>query len=311
MAKFLNTQSINEWIPKLINSARRELVIIVPYIKTSKRLHTELVKANERGVETIIVYRELSLNEYEKEKLLSIDNLNLMHHPNVHAKCYMNEDLLIISSMNMYEFSAQNNREMGILLHLINIEESTEENPTAIKHSNSDGNSIFQDAVFEIRDIINGATMERPSRETVEEGFEVEIIKTDEERTLETCAKLNKVFVHKKFTPQPIPRSRYFMPTCTNYFDHLDLSFTNRAELKFTYPEERVSQIFDRFKTTYQEYRFTGFKFYWNYYKSILTLYPDKNHAIWKNKETITDEEYYSLMRQGIDDLVAYLRQFI
>lgn len=34
---------------------------------------------------------------------------------NLHAKCYLNEDVGIITSMNLYEFSQINNNEMGIL----------------------------------------------------------------------------------------------------------------------------------------------------------------------------------------------------
>jgi hypothetical protein len=36
--------------------------------------------------------------------------------PNLHAKCYFNEDRMVITSMNMYEFSEKHNREMGVLL---------------------------------------------------------------------------------------------------------------------------------------------------------------------------------------------------
>lgn len=35
---------------------------------------------------------------------------------NLHAKCYMNEELCIITSLNLYEFSQVNNNEMGILI---------------------------------------------------------------------------------------------------------------------------------------------------------------------------------------------------
>ena len=33
---------------------------------------------------------------------------------NLHAKCYLNENTAIITSMNLYLYSQQNNREMGI-----------------------------------------------------------------------------------------------------------------------------------------------------------------------------------------------------
>ena len=35
---------------------------------------------------------------------------------NLHAKCYISESAAIITSMNLYEFSQQNNDEMGILV---------------------------------------------------------------------------------------------------------------------------------------------------------------------------------------------------
>ena len=35
---------------------------------------------------------------------------------NLHAKCYLNEELCIITSSNLYEFGQVNNNEMGILI---------------------------------------------------------------------------------------------------------------------------------------------------------------------------------------------------
>lgn len=63
------------------------------------------------------------MSERDKQKLKSIDNLNLMNHPNVHAKCHYNENYLLIASMNLYEYSEINNREMGVLFHRVNISE--------------------------------------------------------------------------------------------------------------------------------------------------------------------------------------------
>ena len=35
---------------------------------------------------------------------------------NLHAKCYMNENEALLTSMNLYEFSQINNNEMGIIV---------------------------------------------------------------------------------------------------------------------------------------------------------------------------------------------------
>jgi len=52
--------------------------------------------------------------------LEGLSYLRLYFSKNLHAKCYLNEDKMIISSMNLYEFSQQNNREMGILIDTAN-----------------------------------------------------------------------------------------------------------------------------------------------------------------------------------------------
>ena len=43
------------------------------------------------------------------------DHVHLYFSKNLHAKCYLNEKKMIITSMNLYEFSQVNNREMAFL----------------------------------------------------------------------------------------------------------------------------------------------------------------------------------------------------
>ena len=46
----------------------------------------------------------------------SLSHLSLHFLENLHAKCYFNEQSMVIASMNLYEYSEKNNREMGLLL---------------------------------------------------------------------------------------------------------------------------------------------------------------------------------------------------
>ena len=43
-------------------------------------------------------------------------NLELRFCENLHAKCYFNENLMVLTSMNLHQFSQSNNREMGVLI---------------------------------------------------------------------------------------------------------------------------------------------------------------------------------------------------
>src|SRR5690606_16757063 len=45
-----------------------------------------------------------------------LNKVGLFFFENLHAKCYYNEIKMVITSMNMYEFSEKNNREMGVLI---------------------------------------------------------------------------------------------------------------------------------------------------------------------------------------------------
>jgi len=56
------------------------------------------------------------LRNEELRNLTSLHRVELHFFENLHAKCYYNEEKMIVTSMNMYEFSEKNNREMGILI---------------------------------------------------------------------------------------------------------------------------------------------------------------------------------------------------
>ncbi len=300
MAKFLNTDLLNEWIPRLIRETEKELIIIVPYIKTSERIFTHLLEANKRGVETTLVYRENKLTQYEKEKFAALDNLNLLHHPNVHAKCYYNGKYLIIGSMNLYEYSELNNREMGVLLHRFHLEgELTNQ---------FDSPKIFEDAVQDINLIIRASEMERQSRETVEEGFEMDIIKTPREKLEQRCKEINKLFLHKRFEPTEVGSTGHWNCTCKNYSDRIDVTLEHRACLSFQYDEKRVATIFNKVNPMKHQERFEGFRMYWSHHTASITLYKNQKHKMWQN---LSSDDELRLMKNGIDQLIGFLRPFI
>jgi phosphatidylserine/phosphatidylglycerophosphate/cardiolipin synthase-like enzyme len=63
-----------------------------------------------------IVYRENKLQTDEQNWLAEQVGIRTSLCKNLHAKCYLNENEAIITSMNLYEFSQMNNNEMGIHL---------------------------------------------------------------------------------------------------------------------------------------------------------------------------------------------------
>jgi len=114
MAKFLTTTGTSYHIENIIQSARKKLVLVTPYLQLSKTLFERLKDAARKNVKIIIIYGKDELKPSEKELLSEIENVNLYFFNNLHAKCYFNETEMVITSMNMYEFSEKNNREMGV-----------------------------------------------------------------------------------------------------------------------------------------------------------------------------------------------------
>lgn len=304
MPKFLNTKGLINWIPKIINETERELVIITPYMQLSDAIYDCLLNANKRGVETIIIYRENKLSERDKSKLLALDNLNLMHHPNVHAKCYYNENYLLIASMNLYEYSEKNNREMGVLLHKIDIEENDLRDAWG---KINDDEEIFEEALEEILEIKNGAELEKMSRETIDEGFEMEILKTKKEKAEDRLKEFNKVFVHKKFVFDTNSKSgdeNSFI--CKSYIDKIDLKVTNRFEFCFNVDENKLNLPFQYYKNKKNEleFKFEGFKFYWNM-PNVIYLYVDGKHKIWSNSPGNMD---LVIKKKGINEVIEFIK---
>lgn len=119
MAEFLTTNGIASQIENIIIEAKSKLILVSPYLKISKTFHQRLNDASRRGVKITIIYGKDELNAKQRELLTQLKNLELFYLENLHAKCYFNESKMVVTSMNMYEFSEKNNREMGILLDRI------------------------------------------------------------------------------------------------------------------------------------------------------------------------------------------------
>jgi hypothetical protein len=139
MAKFLTTSGVSYQVELIIKEAKKKLVLISPYVQISKVLLERLQNASDKGVQIHLIYGKDELKPVEKKQLNSIENLKLYYYQNLHAKCYFNEKTMVVTSMNLYEFSDKHNREMGVLIQ------------------KSDDVEMFNDGVEETASIIKSA----------------------------------------------------------------------------------------------------------------------------------------------------------
>ena len=116
MAKFLNTSATNYFLEEMIKSAADRLILISPFLKLNDRMKELLADKNRLKIDVRIVYGKSELQPQETEWLSGLTYIRTSFCKNLHAKCYMNENMCIVTSLNLYEFSQVNNNEMGILI---------------------------------------------------------------------------------------------------------------------------------------------------------------------------------------------------
>ncbi len=137
MAKFINTKKAVAEIEDLIKDATEKLILISPYLKLSKDFKDLLTFRNSQDKITTIIFGKQELNPDELKFLQGLRFVILKYKEDLHAKCYSNDDKMIITSLNFYEYSMTNNKEMGVLIY---------------KNDPID-TQLFDDAMKEVEDI--------------------------------------------------------------------------------------------------------------------------------------------------------------
>ena len=106
MSKFITTTEISYRIESLINEASTFILLISPYLKIHSRLQKIIEsKIKKSSVAIIIVCRSRDLDNATKLWLNANDKIHCCFVENLHAKCYLNENEAILTSMNLYDYS--------------------------------------------------------------------------------------------------------------------------------------------------------------------------------------------------------------
>lgn len=116
MAKFLNTSATNYFLEELIKEAKDRLILISPFLKLNDRMKELLADKDRLKIDVRIVYGKSELQPEEINWLKELTYVRTSFCKNLHAKCYLSEELCIVTSLNLYEFSQVNNNEMGVLI---------------------------------------------------------------------------------------------------------------------------------------------------------------------------------------------------
>jgi len=150
MAVFLTTRGTTSELEKIINSAERFLILISPFIKMPSSLFQNLKAADQRGVKISVVYGKKHLEPDTLKRLTELANAKVYFLEELHAKCYFNEKSMVITSLNLYDFSEINNREMGVLV------------------TRQEADAVYRDAAQEAERILKSADRYDPNTQVTE-----------------------------------------------------------------------------------------------------------------------------------------------
>ena len=116
MAKFLNTSAANYYLEEIIRLAHDRLILITPVLKLNDRVKELLEDKHQRKVEVQLAYEKNELLPEEANWLRALSYIRTSFCRNLHAKCYLNEQFCIVSSLNLHELSDAKSNEIGVLI---------------------------------------------------------------------------------------------------------------------------------------------------------------------------------------------------
>ena len=116
MAEFLDTEGVSHRLVQIIKNAESRLVIISPFLKINERIKDHLADRDRFKIDIRVVYGKNELQPEENNWLESMNSIRTSFLQDLHAKCYLNEKEALLTSMNLYKYSQENNYEMGIVV---------------------------------------------------------------------------------------------------------------------------------------------------------------------------------------------------
>tara|TARA_B110000902_G_scaffold245576_1_gene299834 strand:+ start:1484 stop:2230 length:747 start_codon:yes stop_codon:yes gene_type:complete len=200
MAKFLNTTGVSYHLEELIKGTKDRLILISPYLQFHNRIKDNIENLIAQKRDVRIIYRENKLKVEEHNWLEGLIGVRTSICSTLHAKCYINEKEAIVTSMNLYSFSQQNNDEMGIYV--------TKEQDAELYHDISEevqrlltiSNEIRVSVTKVDRKVIDEKTDELKKYSIKKNSSKSKLMKTKElsEKTGLTSRKVNSWFIDNK-----------------------------------------------------------------------------------------------------------------
>lgn len=275
MAEFLTTVGTSYHIENIIKSAEDFLLLVSPYLKINKVLLERILDADKKDVKISIIYGKENLTKSEHNKINQLKNINIFFADNLHAKCYCNESQAIISSMNLYEFSERNNREMSILVN---------------KRSER---KIYQEILEEINSIKNNSVIEQQS-------FNSSLSRNNKKETELNSKEKRKLFISKisdmfleRYTGYKYKKSKDEFIIYDFPYQNISLTIDYILKFEFKLPHNILEKVRNEFRYELKN-ELEDYRCYWNSPKYEIWIYPSKDYNMgYQGNELIERTNYF------------------
>lgn len=121
MSQFKYGHDLNACVEKIMRDAEKWLILVSPFIKLNHRYIDELKALKTRPKGRILICFGKSEGQYHKSFdpealvfLKEMPNIKIVYDERLHAKFYANENRSLLTSMNLYDYSQDNNIEVGV-----------------------------------------------------------------------------------------------------------------------------------------------------------------------------------------------------
>lgn len=222
MAKYLDTSQISSELMQLLKEAKEKIILVTYSLQVNSQIQERLKTKSKIGTlsEITIIYGNTPLKNSELKWMEEIEDLKIFQKKNLHAKCYLNENKAIISSMNLYDYSQTTNIEMGFLI-------TKEENPEA-----------FEQMLNDIADMkING---ERKKINQIEESENEKSKVFSQENKNEILTNTSPIEIQSKLSYQQQVK-KYLLESFRQ-----TLSFDFKQNSKIILPDDIINQIISK-----------------------------------------------------------------
>ena len=116
MVEFLTTEGVSDRLTNILREANEFVWLVSPFINPGDRLKERIDDTQKTGVRMSLIYGKKQRQRGREDWFTSRKWISTYYYEELHAKCYLNEKKALLTSMNLVEYSEQNNREMGILI---------------------------------------------------------------------------------------------------------------------------------------------------------------------------------------------------